>query len=217
MYHLDAQASIIVQRGSFKVPENNHLRFTQINDLIFGHNAEINLSRRDLFRLQNIMVTRLRVGNDDVQALDRFILSVLYWGFPNNRHGKYNDIYERFGDIEAFMQSVFSCIVVDEHITRQRLLDLLSMIRRHNLGVSAYSKLLYFSGFNVEGNTCLILDSFVVKGIVKLNNLHDHFINELATCTHSYIRYLQEMRNLAEILHVNPDEIEYALWLKGRE
>ena len=98
----------------------------------------------------------------------------------------------------------------DEH--RQKMKDIPS------LGLSTYSKFLYFIAPHIENNPPLILDLRIIAVVKKdnFNILSD--LKKNLTYTHApkyYPTYLKKMKELSSTLNVEPANLEMFLFMFG--
>ena len=177
-------------------PEANRL-----NDLFFHGRDSVYQSRKDSFK---------------TRGLESFTLSVLFWGFPRNNHQVCTKAYENWfqlREVVGYMRS-------HREMTAENYNNLIaSMDDIVGLGISTYSKLLYFSQVSINGIPSAILDSFVVKGIQNLTGQEFNNLRGSVTNWRRYVNYpgfLRFFNELASQLGVPAHNLEYTLWLAGK-
>ena len=193
-----------INKHSFIVKFDNWTKFERISavfrDLLvelFHGQESIVISRKDLFRL----------GSSD--RIDKFIISVILWGYPRGMRGR---------NFSMILQN-FNLIV--DHInilkTYRRISwsnELIFLQNFNGIGISTYSKLLYFLRLKLNNNPCLILDE-------RIMNVFENFIftdfrslnRKLGAKT--YPDYLKIIKQLSNRIQVSPDKIEMFLFIFG--
>ena len=87
----------------------------------------------------------------------------------------------------------------------------------NRLGLSTYSKLLYFSGVKVNGNPCLILDLRLIE--VFKECMFEDFSSladiRYANASKHYLKYLNLMQKMADELGTEGEKVEEFLFLFG--
>lgn len=168
----------------------------------FNGSTERHLSRKDLF------------DRSRRPPRDLFALSVLLWGFPTNQHGICQAAFQNWQLLIRWVNQ----ILTNRNMTHQQFTDMIPVIDAiPGLGISSFSKFLYFCRCSIAGHRCLILDDRVAKGINKLEG--DEF-KDIREATRSnrhrnysiYPQYLALMERLAINMDVSSDSIEYILW-----
>jgi len=108
----------------------------------------VEVSRGDLFRLAS-MADRAK-----------FIIAVILWGYPSGMRGNlFHHITSNLEMLISVLESSASVKDWGEHY------NLVSQI--HGVGLSTYSKLLYFFGSSIESRPALILDKRIIETINK--------------------------------------------------
>lgn len=175
------------------LPELNNKLFktTDPND----PNATLNINR------QNIFAT---------EVLRDLILKTIYWGYPSGMRNNYHiDILK--SNIEVILKdsrrknyksNEFKNLTVD-----------LKKIK--GIGLSTYSKLLYFMEIKIEECPCLIFDQKVINAI----NFYDNY-SELPPIKENnkekiYLDYLKVTYNLAASWEIHGENIEEFLFIFG--
>lgn len=199
------QPAVHVLRNSLnQIPGNNT---AGLLSLFFGVNDERYLSRSEIMSLSRR------------KNVDLFSLSVLFWGFPTNQHRVCTSALQNWNTLLGWARRVRE----NRLMTRQRFVEMIPTMHNdlRGLGISTYSKYLYFSGCSIDGNQCLILDNLVVKGIHNLTGIEfDELKDTVQNNRHRYYRnyplYLEAMQNLSLNIGVPAHNIEYVLWLAGK-
>ncbi len=123
---------------------------------IFMGKEEIEISRRDLFDLA-------KSGN-----YPRFIISTILWGYPAGMRGNhFETITNKIDVLSILLQEASSGIKDWKHHY-----SMVSEIR--GLGLSTYTKFLYFIEAKIDSFPCVILDKRIIDAINK------RFISDLS-------------------------------------
>ena len=175
-----------------------------LNSLFFGESDSVLISRKDILGIRR-------------RDLDLFTVSVLYWGYPTNNMQRCTHAMESWPQLTELVSSI--------RFHRNMALDYYAgleqaMVEINKLNISTYSKMFYFAKASIDGHRCVILDNNVVNGIRLLAG---EVFNELKNSVigmnryQTYPRYLSAMDSLSQQMGVPAQNLEYALWLAGRE
>lgn len=199
------QSPIRIRRDIIERIQN--ARTQRLCQLAFGDKDELYLSRNNLFRLST--------GN-----IERFLLSVLFWGYPQNNRGRCMKAFECWDSLIDFARQI-------RHHPDMNLDDYEQLIPiMHNnlpgLGISTLSKILYFSNATIEGKKCIILDDNEARGIASLTgpetiDLRTPLINGHHRLYRNYPLFLNALHDIANNLQIPAHNIEYTLWLVGKK
>ena len=174
-------------------------------DLFFQGRDYVLVTRNDIFRA--------RRGN-----IELFILSVLFWGFPRNQKGRCTAAMNNWDALVEWTRSVRNHkeMTTDEFTN---LFPIMDAIR--GIGISTFSKLLYFLGAYIDGFSCVILDDMVARGVSNLEGQEFEQIRTAVLGRYRYYRYytdyLTAIDNLSIDNHIPEGNVEYALWLAGKK
>ena len=202
---MDDQKQVYISRKTLShIPEPDVSRLLQY---FFGNASEKYLSRRDVFK-QN------RRRNMELS-----MLSTLFWGYPSNQRGICRSAFNSWNELTVW----FHYISQNQEMSLQQFIEMIPRMQNiHGLGVSTLSKFLYFSGCQIGGHRCLILDDQVVKGVSLLRGeefetLKSAITNNRHRLYRNYPGYLEEMDSLALQMGVSSAErLEYVLWLAAK-
>lgn len=161
---------------------------------------------------ENICLSRKDVH--DTNNIELFILKTILWGYPKGMRGNnFGNIYSRLNDLAEILNiSNRTFLKTDDLYELQNRLKTID-----GLGLSTYSKLLYFRGFKFDSVPALILDERLIR--VFKNKIFAEF--ELLAHVSQYNsekmypNYLQLMDQLSEQLHVSGEQIEQFLFIFG--
>lgn len=165
----------------------------KLKNEIFGNNDEIELSRNDVISEEN-------------EA--KKIVKVLMWGYPSGGRG--NNINEVLKEIDG-LKEIFE--KKSKNITKEDsfiLFEQFSNIK--GLGISTWSKLLFFFGISIESNKCQIFDTKVVE---SLNRTQFYEFKKKGKWKHNdqdYYEYIELVNRLSGDMGVQPEQIEVFLF-----
>lgn len=166
---------------------------TEVNQ-IFNHRDEIKISREEILNENN---------------LRKKIYMTIFWGYPKGIRNNYHQyIFNQIDRIKELLENSIEIENWNEHI---------STLNIRGLGLSTYSKFLYFNKSLINHNKAIILDKRIIKCINEsifdcFNTLNCHSDTETKN---SYPRYLEIIKNIAEQNNVTEDQIEFFLFLFG--
>ena len=166
---------------------------------IFNGADNICLSRRDVHDTNNI---------------ELFILKTILWGYPKGMRGKnFENIYRNISTLSQVLN------VPDRAFLKtDDLYEIQNRLQKiEGLGLSTYSKLLYFRDFKFDGVPALILDERLIR--VFKNNVFEEFDSLAKISQYNSVKmyndYLQMMATLSEELNVSGEQIEQFLFIFG--
>lgn len=153
-----------------------------------------------------ITINRLDIFNTQEQEL--FVLKILLWGYPRGMRG--NNFLWITKSIEKIVE-----------ILSDGRADLLTMQNSFSniagLGLSTYSKFLYFKKYAFGEYSALILDERLIK--VFQYNVFEEFETLKSINSYNkekmYMLYLEIMHEQAANLNTKPENIEQFLFLFG--
>ena len=157
------------------------------------------LSRNDLFS----------IANANPQAA---IFSIIFCCYPRNMRG--NSFLSILSSID-FVSQRFN---VSKEMSTQDFQSLYNGLAGSGIGLSTLSKFLYFFGFTLEGNRCLILDSRIID--VINDGLYEELL-ALRKITEfnkkvKYMEYINVIAGLAHAEGYKEDQLEFFLFLLGK-
>ena len=161
---------------------------------------------------ENICLSRKDVH--DTNDIELFILKTILWGYPKGMRGKnFENIYRNLNALSQILNvSDRAFLKTDDLYELQNKLH-----KIEGLGLSTYSKLLYFRDFKFDGVPALILDERLIRVFKK--NVFEEF-DSLAkisqyNCVKLYNAYLHIMSELSKQYKVSGEQIEQFLFIFG--
>lgn len=181
--------------------ENNFPWFKSLNDTIFEAGNILTLSRNDLFEI-----------NDPKEK----IIKIVYWGYPKGMQGGHENLKGILQEIDNIIK-ILSELKGLPSISIKNLTNVQKDFEDiDGLGMSTYSKLLYFFQINVDNLPCLIVDQRILRAI--RSNLFSDFkaISRLkGKKEKNYFTYLKCINDIAKKLNTKGENIEQFLFLFG--
>jgi hypothetical protein len=166
---------------------------------IFGNEEIIYISRFDI---------------QETNCIELFILKTILWGYPKGMRGKnFENIYIRINTLVEILNVPKGAFlkIDDLYILQKKFKQI------NGIGLSTYSKLLYFRDFKFDGFPALILDERLVR--IFKNGIFQEFkiLSEISQYNSKkmYKNYLQIMFKLSEQLNVSGEQIEQFLFIFG--
>lgn len=195
---LDEQA-FTSKKSTWSKYFNNYDEVSNILKQIFKEKDIVQISRADLFKLA-------QKGD-----LGHFIISTIIWGYPRGMRGNhFIKIASNFQQLNKVLlearEGVCSWI---EHFNRIQSIE--------GLGLSTYSKLLYFLSVEIENYPALILDKRIIdtlqkKLFLELKPIEN--INMYNSIT-KYPLYLKTVHDLSQSIDAEGGKIEMFLFEFG--
>ena len=190
------------QRSTWSKTEDQIKWLKELNDKLFAGNPSLTISRQDIFET---IETR------------EIIIKTIYWGYPRGMRNHFVNILKNIDLIERTLSDLKN----NSNLTSNDFSELSKIfadVRRfRGLGLSTYSKLLYFLKLKFENAPCLILDQRLIN-VFKSNYFVDfEKLNKIRygkKAEEMYIEFLLITRNISERLKTNGENIELFLWGK---
>lgn len=185
----------------WQTAENIFEWYRPLNNTFFGNELTLKISRQNLFSI------------NDTREL---ILKTIYWGYPRG-----GNIRHHFSDILQNIQALENTLNEIKNIPNPTTTDFdrieNSFSEIQGLGLSTYSKLLYFSKIKFNGHCCQILDTRLIE--IFSNGIFDDFSAfrqiRYDNAKNYYIRYIETINQIAERLQTKGENIEQFLFIFG--
>lgn len=158
---------------------------------IFGSKDVVELSRADVF-----------FESDTAKR----IVMVLMWGYPTGGRG--NNIKNILTEIDMLGKLMSG----KKDLTTNEANDLIKQFKGiHGLGVSTWTKLLYFFNFSVDSRRCQIFDQKIVDSLNK-KQFSELDTQKWKQDTNHYYRFIDLVDKLASRMCVTPEQVELFLF-----
>lgn len=196
MDYRDLIQLIPVNNQSTIIKKDIWKKFSYDNELIkaiFGSEDKVELSRADVFSESNI---------------EKKIIMILMWGYPTGGRGNnIKSILESRCELISLLQSVNG-----QNLTKVQASSIFADFKKiHGLGISTWSKLLYFFNVSVDSKKCQIFDTRIVDSLNK-RQFSELGIQEWKQTNSAYFQYIELVDDLATRLSVLPDQVEVFLF-----
>lgn len=164
----------------------------------------------------NIFITRGNLINRNC-AITNGILQVLIWGYPSGGRG--DNIKKCIRNIDL-ISTALRKLKNSKNIDIKQFKDFVASCDSiPGLGISTWSKLLYFNGINIIEYKCNIYDAVVKNALTKLSiDLADYADPTIKPKEiREYISYLKFLSIHAGEIGLRTDQLEYFLFLFGNK
>jgi hypothetical protein len=194
------QQCFTTKRKTWLKVENKTPWLKSLNDKLFGENKTLAISRQDIFETKEPRET---------------IIKTIYWGYNAGMRGNnFQNIIEHIEPIENALWTLknkTNPITTDFNDLKQIFKNV------PGLGLSTYSKLLYFFKISFNGNPCLILDKrlidvFAGKSYFNFEQLSNIRYNNAEK---KYLHFLELIKQIANNMETEGENIELFLFNFG--
>ncbi|MFU1857250.1 hypothetical protein ACK8HY_09555 [Sphingobacterium sp. NGMCC 1.201703] len=200
--YCDLIANLPVDEQAFDVKASNWVKQLEDHDFIklFGDNPVITLSRRDI---------------KETTEIDLVVLKTILWGYSSGMRGNHF-----FNIYKGQMESICTILrKIENPCSPEAFEEAHKELRKiKSLGLSTYSKLLYFLGVSLFGaGSALILDERIIR-IFKSQKFEEfNSFNRISIENgyRYYLNYIQRIHELATQMQVKEDQIELFLFTFG--
>ena len=198
--YCDLIKQIPVYKQSAQIKKTTWERFSntrwyseELEHLIFGDQETVEISRADIF------------AENDARTK---VLKILMWGYPTGGRG--NNIDDILNKAEELIQILLP--VNGKNLTKAETNKLIEKFAGiHGLGVSTWSKMLYFFRVSVDSKKCQIFDLKIVDSLNK-KQFCELGTEEWKQDIMHYYQYIDLVDNLAKIMCVLPEQVELFLF-----
>jgi hypothetical protein len=175
------QECITTKRSTWLRGEKEIDWLKDLNGKLFAGQETLNISRQDIFNSKN--------------AIREPIIKTIYWGYPYGMRG--NHFVNILSEIQT-LETVLIDLKSKENLTNSDFDDLFKELKKiPGLGLSTYSKLLYFLEIKFNNNPCLILDLQLIG--VFASKTYDNFLSLCGiTYNNAEKKYYLEFLKLAD-------------------
>jgi len=195
------QQSFTTKRTTWKKAENQIGWLNKLNDKLFGDKKTLAISRQDIF---------------ETTDLRELIIKTIYWGYTRGMRG--NHFVNILKQIDL-LQDTFTKLKYKAKPTSDDFTELTQTFKNiSGLGLSTYSKLLYFLQLTFNENPCLILDQrlisvFATKTYSEFNSIRGI---KISNAEKKYLDFLRLTNEVSKKLGTNGENIEQFLFIFGK-
>ena len=175
--------------------------FSKFFNKAFAKEESVRYSREELF---------IKARND----VEEGIFSIVLWGYPSG-YTRANTMARLFPWLLESLASLKNLLGNKNSIDFS---DMKKFPKVKGVGLSTFSKFLYFFNFKIGNSKCLILDSKIIK--VLQTNEFEELENLKIITDHNklecYPIYVETMNLIAKANGYEPDQLELFLFMFGR-
>ena len=165
----------------------------EIKEAIFGSNEKVEISRSDVFSERDTA---------------KKIVMTLMWGYPTGGRGE--NIKNILLNINKLVEILSS--EKDKNITEKEARKLFTKLKKiPGLGISTWTKFLYFFNVSIDSKTCQIYDLKIVDSLNK-KQISELGLQEWKQNNRCYFDYIALVNNLATTMSVLPEQVEVFLF-----
>ncbi|MCK9640377.1 MAG: hypothetical protein M0R39_10775 [Prolixibacteraceae bacterium] len=194
------QQCFTTKRTTWEKAENQFEWLRKLNDNLFGDNQTFNISRQEIF---------------ETTDLTELIIKTIYWGYTGGMRGNhFVNILKNIDLIETSFKELKQTVMptsddFNQLTTKFRCVS--------GLGLSTYSKLLYFLQLTFDGNPSLILDQRLIEVFKsKTYSEYDLLIGiRYDNAEKKYLEFLQMTNEISKELETQGENIEQFLFIFG--
>ncbi|PVH25499.1 8-oxoguanine DNA glycosylase OGG fold protein [Sphingobacterium corticibacter] len=200
--HLPVQEQSFTTKRTTWLKAENHISWLKnLNDRLFENNPTLTISRHDIFETQDIR--------------EKIILTI-YWGYTAGMRG--NHFVNILHEIEVIENRLIT-LSQTSNLTTADYEELRTTFKKINgLGLSTYSKLLYFFKISFNNAPCLILDQRLIDTFVGQAHIEFHLLRNIRyeNAEKLYLQFLDLTQELAIRLSTTGENIELFLFTFGK-
>jgi hypothetical protein len=194
------QQSFTTKRATWRKAEREIDWLENLNDKLFVDKDTLSISRQDIF---------------DTVEIRELILKTIYWGYTGGMRGNhFISILTKIDLLEKTLTNLknkTSPSLVDFNELREIFKNV------SGLGLSTYSKILYFLQIRFNNNPCLILDQrlidvFARKTYIEFQAL---FSISYSNAEKKYLDFLQLANKVSKDIQTDGENIEQFLFIFG--
>lgn len=161
---------------------------------------------------KNICLSRKDVH--DTNNFELFVFKTILWGYPKGMRGNnFENIYKNINPLSEILNLPDRAFLKSDDLYKLQN----EIHKIEGLGLSTYSKLLYFRDFKFDGVPALILDERLIR--VFKNKVFEEFESLAKISQYNSVKiyndYLQMMAALSEQLNVSGEQLEQFLFIFG--
>lgn len=197
------QQGFTIKRGNkkWKLAEEKLSWFEDFNDEHFNKGT-LTVNRQDIFNIKH--------------SIKEKIVKTIFWGYSNGMQG-HNNFQSILANIPLIENILLDLKSIDNPTTEDFNTFNTRFSNISGLGLSTYSKLLYFADVKFNGNPSLILDGRLIYAFHssvfnEFNALRQINYNNAAKY---YLSYLEITQQQADRLETNGENIEQFLFIFG--
>jgi hypothetical protein len=195
-----SQQCFTTKRTTWLKAENEISWLKQLNDNLFGDKSTLTISRQDIF---------------ETKEPREIILKTIYWGYTAGMRGNhFVNILKHIDKIENALLTLKQKLTPTDNDFHELTIAFKNVA---GLGLSTYSKLLYFFKISFNNNPCLILDQRLIDVFAsKAYSNFQHLSNiRYDNAEKKYLDFLKFARQVASNIETEGENIELFLFTFG--
>lgn len=201
-------SSLPVRQQCFKTKRNTWLKaegeinwLKDLNKRLFEERKTLTISRQDIFNT-----------NDSIREI---IVKTIYWGYTGGMRGNH---FINILKYIPLLESTFKELKSKSQLTNNDFEEMTRVFKNiPGLGLSTYSKLLYFLNVRFNNNPALILDQRLID--VFANKYYEDYSELLpinyGNAEKKYLEFLKISNKIAIELNTQGENIEQFLFIFG--
>jgi len=194
------QQSFTTKRATWRKAEKEIDWLENLNNKLFGDKDTLSISRQDIF---------------DTVEIRELILKTIYWGYTGGMRGNhFRSILTKIDLLEKTLTNL-------KNKTNPSLVDFNELREIFEnvpgLGLSTYSKILYFLQIRFNNNPCLILDQRLIDVFARktYSEFQTLFGISYNNAEKKYLDFLQLANKISKDIQTNGENIEQFLFIFG--
>ena len=194
------QQCLTTKRTTWLKAENEISWFKQLNDKLFDDKPTLTISRQDIFETN--------------EPRDK-IIKIIYWGYNSGMRG--NHFVNILNHIDTIENKLLS-LRKKSNLTTTDFNSLTETFKNvTGLGLSTYSKLLYFFKISFNDYPCLILDQRLIDVFASKSYANFQHLSKISydNAEKKYLEFLQLTSQLANDMETEGENIELFLFTFG--
>jgi len=194
------QQSFTTKRSTWRKAEKEIEWLEKLNDKLFGDNNTLTICRQDIL---------------DTTEIRELIIKTIYWGYTRGMRG--NHFVNILKNIDL-LENTFSKLKSKSNPNLEDFNELNRTFKSiAGLGLSTYSKLLYFLRLTFNDNPCLILDQRLIDVFASKTYSDFHFLNGISynNAEKKYLDFLKLTNDIAIELETEGENVEQFLFTFG--
>lgn len=194
------QQCFTTKRTTWNKAENEIGWLKNLNDKFFGDNKTLTISRQDIF---------------ETKEPREVIIKTIYWGYTAGMRG--NHFVNILKHIDIIENAILNLKQNANPITSDFNQLTATFKNVAGLGLSTYSKLLYFFNVTFNNNPCLILDQRLIDVFASkcYSDLQELCKIRYDNAEKKYLEFLQLTQQLASKIETDGENIELFLFTFG--
>jgi len=153
------EQSFTTKRSTWEYAEKDFGWLKELNNYLFNGEKALTVSRQDIFESHN--------------SIKEVILKTIYWGYTSGMRGNHFIELLKADNFDS-LENILAEQKIGAKATTSDFKESIKTIKGiGGIGLSTYSKLLYFLGAKFNDNPCLILDQRLIS--VFSSNVYNDF------------------------------------------